>query len=39
MWLLTMVIFFSFAGKFQAYYTVMLAPAIAALVGAGGVAL
>ncbi|MDX6382201.1 MAG: hypothetical protein QOI57_3225, partial [Rubrobacteraceae bacterium] len=39
MWLLTMVAFFSFAGRFNAYYMVMLAPAIAALVGAGGVAL
>ena len=38
-WLLTMVVFFSFAGRFQPYYTVMLAPAIAALAGAGGVAL
>jgi 4-amino-4-deoxy-L-arabinose transferase-like glycosyltransferase len=38
-WLLTMVAFFSFAGRFNAYYMVMLAPAIAALVGAGGVAL
>jgi 4-amino-4-deoxy-L-arabinose transferase-like glycosyltransferase len=39
MWLLTMVAFFSFATRFQAYYMVMLAPAIAALAGAGGVAL
>jgi len=39
MWLLTMVAFFSFAGRFNAYYMVMLAPAIAALAGAGGVAL
>jgi 4-amino-4-deoxy-L-arabinose transferase-like glycosyltransferase len=39
MWLLTMVAFFSFAGRFNAYYMVMLAPAIAALVGAGVAAL
>jgi 4-amino-4-deoxy-L-arabinose transferase-like glycosyltransferase len=39
MWLLTMVSFFSIAGQFHRYYTVMLAPAIAALVGAGVVAL
>jgi 4-amino-4-deoxy-L-arabinose transferase-like glycosyltransferase len=38
-WLLTMVVFFSTAGQFHRYYTVMLAPAIAALVGAGAVAL
>jgi 4-amino-4-deoxy-L-arabinose transferase-like glycosyltransferase len=38
-WLLTMVAFFSFAGRFNAYYMVMLAPTVAALVGAGGVAL
>jgi 4-amino-4-deoxy-L-arabinose transferase-like glycosyltransferase len=39
MWLLTMVGFFSIAGMFHRYYTVMLAPAVAALVGAGVVAL
>ena len=39
MWLVTMVAFFSLAGTFNAYYMVMLAPAVAALVGAGGVAL
>ena len=39
MWLLTMSIFFSIAGMFHRYYMVMIAPAIAALVGAGVVAL
>jgi 4-amino-4-deoxy-L-arabinose transferase-like glycosyltransferase len=39
MWLLTMVGFFSIAGMFHRYYLVMLAPAIAALVGIGVVAL
>jgi 4-amino-4-deoxy-L-arabinose transferase-like glycosyltransferase len=39
MWLATMVGFFSVAGMFHSYYTVMLAPGIAALVGAGVVAL
>ncbi|MDQ3928501.1 MAG: glycosyltransferase family 39 protein, partial [Chloroflexota bacterium] len=39
MWLLTMAVFFSVAGMFHRYYMVMLAPAIAALVGAGIVAL
>jgi 4-amino-4-deoxy-L-arabinose transferase-like glycosyltransferase len=39
MWLLTQVVFFSIAGMFHRYYTVMLAPAIAALVGIGVVAL
>lgn len=34
-WLAPMVIFFSFAGLFHRYYLEMLAPAIAALVGAG----
>jgi 4-amino-4-deoxy-L-arabinose transferase-like glycosyltransferase len=38
MWMLTMVIFFSIAGQFHRYYMVMLAPAVAALVGAGVVA-
>ena len=39
MWLLTQVVFFSIAGMFHRYYTVMLAPAMAALVGIGMVAL
>jgi 4-amino-4-deoxy-L-arabinose transferase-like glycosyltransferase len=39
MWLLTMVTFFSVAGMFHRYYMVMLAPAVAALVGVGVVAL
>jgi 4-amino-4-deoxy-L-arabinose transferase-like glycosyltransferase len=39
MWLLTMVAFFSVAGIFHRYYLVMLAPAIAALVGIGVVRL
>jgi 4-amino-4-deoxy-L-arabinose transferase-like glycosyltransferase len=39
MWLLTQVVFFSIAGMFHRYYLVMLAPAVAALVGAGIVAL
>jgi 4-amino-4-deoxy-L-arabinose transferase-like glycosyltransferase len=39
MWLFTMAVFFSIAGMFHRYYMVMLAPAIAALVGAGIVAL
>jgi 4-amino-4-deoxy-L-arabinose transferase-like glycosyltransferase len=38
-WLLTQVMFFSFAGTFHRYYLVMLAPAIAALVGVGVVTL
>jgi len=38
-WLLTMYGFFSVAGMFHRYYLVMLAPAIAALVGIGVVAL
>ncbi len=38
-WLLTMVAFFSNAHYFQLYYLSMLAPAIAALVGAGVVTL
>ncbi|QMU79464.1 hypothetical protein GXW83_30925 [Streptacidiphilus sp. PB12-B1b] len=39
-WLLTHYLTFSFAdGTFHPYYTTMLAPAIAALTGAGGVAL
>src|SRR5919205_3175139 len=38
-WLFTMAVFFSIAGMFHRYYMVMLAPAIAALVGAGIVAL
>ena len=39
MWLLTMYGFFSVAGMFHRYYLVMLAPAIAALVGIGATAL
>ncbi|MBV9454217.1 MAG: glycosyltransferase family 39 protein [Rubrobacter sp.] len=39
MWLLTMAVFFSVAGMFHRYYMVMLAPAVAALVGVGVVAL
>jgi 4-amino-4-deoxy-L-arabinose transferase-like glycosyltransferase len=39
MWLLTTGVFFSIAGMFHRYYMVMLAPAMAALVGAGIVAL
>jgi 4-amino-4-deoxy-L-arabinose transferase-like glycosyltransferase len=39
MWLLTMAVFFSIAGMFHRYYMVMLAPAVAALVGVGVVAL
>lgn len=40
LWLLTHMVVFSFAqGIFHKYYLVMLAPAIAALVGAGSVAL
>jgi len=38
-WLLPMIIFFSVANLFHRYYLEMLAPAIAALVGAGVVAL
>ena len=38
-WLLTTAAFFSVAGMFHRYYLVMLAPAIAALVGLGAVAL
>jgi len=38
-WLLTLVVFFSYAHFFQLYYLSMLAPAIAALVGAGVVTL
>ncbi len=39
-WLLTHYVTFSFAdGTFHPYYTTMLAPSIAALTGAGGVAL
>ncbi len=39
MWLLTQVVFFSIAGFWHRYYLVVLSPAIAALVGAGLVAL
>jgi 4-amino-4-deoxy-L-arabinose transferase-like glycosyltransferase len=38
-WLISQVVFFSFAGDWDPYYLAMLAPAVAALVGAGGVAL
>jgi 4-amino-4-deoxy-L-arabinose transferase-like glycosyltransferase len=38
-WLLLMVVFFSMANLFHRYYLEMLAPAIAALVGAGVVAM
>jgi 4-amino-4-deoxy-L-arabinose transferase-like glycosyltransferase len=38
-WLLPQVVFFSYAGLFHRYYLEMMAPAIAALVGAGLVAL
>jgi 4-amino-4-deoxy-L-arabinose transferase-like glycosyltransferase len=38
-WLFTMVAFFSVAGFFHRYYLVMLAPAVAALVGTGVAAL
>ena len=38
-WLLTSLIFFSFASFFHAYYMVMLAPPLAALVGMGAAAL
>lgn len=38
-WLLTTAAFFSVAGFFHRYYLVMLAPAVAALVGAGVAAL
>jgi len=36
-WLMTLVVFFSVAGDWDPYYLAMLAPAVAALVGAGGV--
>lgn len=39
LWLIPMVIFFSFAGLFHRYYLEMLAPAIATLVAAGLVSL
>ena len=39
MWLLPMLVFFSMANMFHRYYLEMLAPAIAALVGAGVVAM
>ncbi len=38
-WLIPQAVFFSFAGLFHRYYLEMMAPAIAALVGAGLVAL
>lgn len=34
-WLLTCLVFFSMAGFFHAYYMIMLAPALGAVVGAG----
>jgi len=37
-WFMTLVVFFSVAGDWDAYYLAMLAPAVAALVGAGVVA-
>src|SRR5215203_47775 len=38
-WLISQVVFFSVAGDWDPYYLAMLAPAVAALVGAGVVAL
>jgi 4-amino-4-deoxy-L-arabinose transferase-like glycosyltransferase len=38
-WLVTQVAFFSVASQFQPYYMVMMAPAVAALVGIGSVEL
>ena len=38
-WLISLVVFFSFAGDWDPYYLAMLAPAVAVLVGAGVVAL
>jgi 4-amino-4-deoxy-L-arabinose transferase-like glycosyltransferase len=38
-WLISQVVFFSFAGDWDPYYLAMLAPAVAVLVGAGVVAL
>ena len=38
-WLLTCLVFFSFASLFHAYYMVMLAPPLAVLVGMGAAAL
>ncbi len=38
-WLVTQVVFFSVASQFQPYYMVMMAPAVAALVGIGSVEL
>src|SRR5215212_8993929 len=38
-WLISLVVFFSVAGDWDPYYLAMLAPAVAALVGAGVVAL
>src|SRR5215217_95228 len=38
-WLMSQVVFFSVAGDWDPYYLAMLAPAVAALVGAGMVAL
>jgi 4-amino-4-deoxy-L-arabinose transferase-like glycosyltransferase len=38
-WLISLVVFFSFAGDWDPYYLAMLSPAVAALVGVGVVAL
>jgi 4-amino-4-deoxy-L-arabinose transferase-like glycosyltransferase len=38
-WLISLVVFFSFAGDWDPHYLAMLAPAVGALVGAGVVAL
>src|SRR5215216_1368731 len=38
-WFMTLVVFFSIAGDWDPYYLDMLAPAVAALVGAGAMAL
>src|SRR5215207_6387096 len=38
-WFMSLVVFFSVAGDWDPYYLAMLAPAVAALVGAGGLAL
>jgi len=38
-WFMSLVVFFSVAGDWDPYYLAMLAPAVAALVGVGGVAL
>lgn len=38
-WLMTCVVFFSFAGLFHAYYMIMLAPALASVVAGGAAVL